>query len=249
MTKTSLKRPVRLSLARSAVLDAAGILLPVRCAGCGAGDRSVCSVCERALSPEVAANALSGLPIWSALRYDRAARRILLAFKDGDRTDAATFLARSLRPAVAEAQRAMGPASTAAAGAAALLPVLIPSTRSAWRRRGYHPTGMLLSRSRMLVPPLWRALRLARQTADQAGLPGNRRAENRAGSMSASPRLAGRRCLIVDDILTTGATVTEAARAIAEAGGEAVGAVTLARTPLRGGPQGSSVRDAHEGGS
>ncbi|AAT88511.1 hypothetical protein ATY41_11685 [Leifsonia xyli subsp. xyli] len=249
MTKTSLKRPVLLSLARSALLDAAGVLLPVRGAGCGAGDRSVCSVCERALSPEVAANAFSGLPIWSALRYDGAARRILLAFKDGDRTDAATFLARSFRPAVAEAQCAMAPAPTAAAGAAALLPVLIPSTRSAWRRRGYHPTGMLLARSRMLVPPLWRALRLARQTADQAGMPGNRRAENRAGSMRASPRLAGRRCLIVDDILTTGATVTEAARAIAEAGGEVVGAVTLAHTPLRGGEERGSERGLRKGRS
>ncbi|MFP3380468.1 hypothetical protein SB767_29550, partial [Bacillus sp. SIMBA_069] len=99
-------------------------------------------------------------------------------------------------------------------GSAALLPVLVPSTRAAWRRRGYHPTRSVLARAHILVPPLWGALRLSRQTADQAGLTLDQRSGNRAGSIVASRRLAGRDCLIVDDIVTSGATVAESARAI-----------------------------------
>jgi predicted amidophosphoribosyltransferase len=57
------------------------------------------------------------------------------------------------------------------------------------------------------------------------------RAENLEGAFVARRRLDGRRFVIVDDILTSGATLNEAARAIAAAGGEVVGGATLAFTP------------------
>ena len=212
------------STIRDAVLDASAVLLPVSCAGCSAPDRSLCADCARALTPEVRRHTASGVPLWSALDYDDIPRTVLLAYKDGGRVDAAAALARALRPALA-----------AAAGTqrSAVVPVLIPSTRAAWRRRGYHPTGMVLARSRALAPPLWRALRLTRQTADQAALGTVERAGNRAGSLVASPRVRGRRCVIVDDIVTSGATIAEAARAIRAAGGSIAGAAAVARTPRR----------------
>ncbi|MEY9951132.1 ComF family protein [Leifsonia sp. EB34] len=209
---------------RDAVLDAAAVLLPVSCAGCSAPDRSLCAGCVQALAPEVRRHTVRGVAVWSALDYDDVPRTVLLAYKDGGRVDAARALAGALRPALA-----------AAAGSRwrAVVPVLIPSTRAAWRRRGYHPTGMVLARTRALAPPLWHALRLTRQTADQAALGSAQRADNRAGSMVASRRLSGRRCVIVDDIVTSGATIAEAARAIGAAGGTVGGAATLARTPRR----------------
>ncbi len=218
------------TLVRESLLDAAAILLPVRCAGCGAPDRALCNQCGSALRPEVRVDTIGDLPVWSALPYDGVARRVLLAYKDGGRVDLARALARALREAIAEAQRRSGRVG----GGPALLPVLIPSTRAARRRRGYHPTRSVLARAHILVPPLWQALRLSRQTADQAGLSAADRSGNRAGSMRASPRLAGRDCLIVDDILTSGATIAEAARAIRAAGGHVTGAAAIARTPLRG---------------
>jgi predicted amidophosphoribosyltransferase len=212
------------STIRDAVLDASAVLLPVSCAGCSAPDRSLCPDCARALAPEVRRHTVAGVTVWSSLDYDDLPRTVLLAYKDGGRVDAAGALARALRPALAEA---------AGERRSDLVPVLIPSTRAAWRRRGYHPTGILLARSRVLAPPLWRALRLTRQTADQARLGSAERAGNRAGSMVASQRLRGRRCVIVDDIVTSGATIAEAARAIGAAGGSVSGAATVARTPRR----------------
>lgn len=238
------------TLIRESLLDAAAVVLPVRCAGCRRPDRSLCDECGEALRPAATVEVVGGIPVWSALAYDGIARRVLLAYKDGGRVDVARALARALRSAIAEAQRRIasperagsggarraGEAQSARAaepGAAALLPVLIPSTRAAWRRRGYHPTRSVLARAHILVPPLWRALRLSRETTDQAGLSASERSGNRQGSMVASSRLAGRDCLIVDDIVTSGATVVEAARAIRSVGGRVAGAAAIARTPRR----------------
>ena len=230
------------TLVRESLLDAAAIVLPVRCAGCRRPDRSLCDECDAELRPVTRLDAVGEIPVWSALSYEGVARRVLLAYKDGGRVDVVRALARALRSAVAEAQRQAarggghsGGADAAGAAGAALLPVLIPSTRSAWRRRGYHPSRSVLARAHILVPPLWRALRLSRQTADQVGLNAAQRSGNRQGSFVASKRLAGRTCLIVDDIVTSGATIAEAARAIQAAGGRVAGAAAIARTPLRAG--------------
>ncbi|GAA0427416.1 ComF family protein [Leifsonia naganoensis] len=220
-----------ISVLRESVRDAAAVLLPVRCSGCGEADRSLCSACRRELTPRVSAATAGGVPLWSALEYSGVPRRVLLAFKESGRVDAAPALGRALRAAIVEAQRAS--AVPAGRRADALLPVLIPSTAAARRKRGFHPSGMMLDRACILVPPLWRALRLTRQTDDQAGLSSAGRAANRDGSLAASRRLRGRRCLIIDDIVTSGATVAEAARAIEAVGGVVVGAAAVARTPRR----------------
>jgi predicted amidophosphoribosyltransferase len=223
ITTSAPSAPVR-RYVHDALLDAAAVLLPVRCAGCSAPDRSVCAACVRRLEPQQRMRTVSGIAVSSALDYDDVARAVLLGFKDAGRVDVASVLAGALRAALiaATARRRAAP-----------VPVLIPSTRAAWRRRGYHPTAMILSRSRILVPPLWRALRLTRQTVDQAGLSSHDREHNRDGSLVASSRVAGRRCLLVDDIVTTGSTLAEAARAIRAAGGDVVGAATIAQTPRR----------------
>ncbi|WP_213814303.1 ComF family protein [Glaciihabitans sp. dw_435] len=209
--------PQLLHLARDALLDALAVISPVECAGCGEPDRSLCAACRRQLVLRPTESTLpGGLLVTSALRYEGAVRRVILAFKESNRTDVAGALARTLEGVVREAS----------AGPIDIVPV--PTSRSAWRRRGYDPVALICDCAGLR--PL-RALVQTRSTRSQKTLGATERASNLAGSMAARRRLTGRKILLVDDVLTTGATLAEAERAARQAGAEIAGAVTLAFTP------------------
>ena len=192
-----------------ALLDALAVLFPVDCAGCGAADRSVCAACTASLiEPAIESRTPGGLRVRSALRYEGTTRTLLLALKEDNRTDVARTLRGNLAPL-------LDPALTL---------VAVPPSRQAYRRRGYDPV-------RMLLPRTLRVLEATRQTSAQKSLGEHERARNRAGSLRATRSLAGLRLAIADDVMTTGSTLDEAARAIRAAGGEVVEAVTLAATP------------------
>jgi len=210
---------------RDALLDAVALLCPVECAGCGADDRFLCGQCRAVLLPDVTVHAVDqqqvgGLRVHAALRYELRVRRVILAFKEHERTDVAAALAAPLTAAVRAA-------IAAAPGSRPVELALVPSGRAAFRRRGYDPVLLLVRRAggrpeRVLLP--------ARATGTQKVLGAEDRAVNVRGAFVAARRLDGRRFLLVDDILTSGATIAEAARAIAAAGGEVVGGATLAFT-------------------
>ena len=213
--------------------DAWAVLFPVECAGCSADDRALCDECRAALLPDVTVRSVGGalghgpsagglrvhsLRVHSGVRYEGRVRRVILAFKEQGRTDAAAALARPLAAAVTAAR--------IAAPAAELLPV--PSTRAAYRRRGYDPVRLLASRAHLTVS---RELTQARSTGAQKALDLEQRAANRVGAFRARRSLEGRAFIILDDVVTSGATLLEAARVVREAGGEVLGAATLAFTP------------------
>jgi predicted amidophosphoribosyltransferase len=212
--------------AARAVLDAWAVLAPTECSGCGAPDLALCAACRYALAPQVHLCRRDGVPVWVALDYSGVARRVIGAYKDGGRTDAAGPLAAPLRAAVVAALSA-STASAPPPGAAGVHLVIIPSSRRAWRARGYHPVELLLGRAGLAQSPV---LRQAADVADQVGLGKLARDRNKRGSLVARRPLDGLRCLVVDDIVTTGATILEARRAVLEAGGEVVGLVALAET-------------------
>jgi ComF family protein len=203
---------------RDSVRDAWALLMPVECAGCGSADRAVCPDCRRALLPEpVSRTTGSGLEVVTALRYEGVVRRVILSLKEQGRTDAA----RALSPALAAAVGlAVGPADIEVTA--------IPSSRAAYRRRGYDPVALLLRGAGVRAVPV---LRSVRATAHQKTLSATERAANLRGAFAARGSLAGRQFLLVDDVLTTGATLEEGRRAIVEAGGAVLGAATLAFTP------------------
>ncbi len=184
-------------------------------------------------------------PTWAASPYAGATRAALVAFKDGDRRDLAVVLAPMLSIAVAAALA--GDPRLFAVLASCNGPVFVvpvPSSPSAVRRRGDAPQELLtlaavgllgLSQSELVVSP---ALTLRRRVADQAGLDHRQRADNLDRAMQVQPRwrnnIQGVTALLVDDVLTTGATLAEAARALTAGGASHVAAATVAATQRRG---------------
>jgi predicted amidophosphoribosyltransferase len=187
-------------------------------------------------------------------------RAALVAFKDGDRRDLATVLAPMLSAAMVSAlvldlrpgASGSGPAAAVRFGRWPVLVVPVPSSRSAVRRRGDAPLELLTraaarqcarSGTELILSP---ALRLRRRVADQAGLNHGQRAANLEQAMQVRPRwqagVQGATCLLVDDVLTTGATLVEAARALRAGGAAHVAAATVAATQRHGIPAGGVCR-------
>lgn len=112
----------------------------------------------------------------------------------------------------------------------ALVPV--PSTPRRNRERGFDPA-VLLARetARRLRLPVRRLLTRRGETPAQSETPAARRAENVAGAFQGRPASRGLKLLLVDDVLTTGATASAAAWALRDAGAARVEVVVLSRTP------------------
>lgn len=215
--------PDLLRMLRTAALDALAILLPVDCAGCGEPDRGVCGACSAALAPAPILRAVGSPPlrVWAGGDYAGVRRRVLLAVKESGRTDAASTLSSGLAAAVIAALGDLERSENVE-----LCPV--PSSRAGRRRRGFDPVRLLADRGGLRLTP---GLRRTRAGRAQKRLGIRERERNAQGSLVASRSLVGHRMLIVDDVVTTGATLHEARRALVEAGAEVVGAAVCASTP------------------
>jgi ComF family protein len=227
------------------------LILPPRCLRCGIaveGPARVCAECWRSLTflgpPQcrlcgyplphaVPAAPLCGEctrnePVYdrarAALRYDDGARRLILAFKHADRTDTAPAFGAWLARAGAELL----------IDADLIAPV--PLHRFRLLKRGYNQAAILAhalaeEAGLPLIPDL---LQRRRATASQQGLSGRARLANvTAGAFRVHPwqrqRLRDRRVVLIDDVLTTGATVGACARVLRRAGASRVDVLTLAR--------------------
>ena len=107
----------------------------------------------------------------------------------------------------------------------------IPTSRAAMRRRGFRVPELVARRAALAPRSL---LAPTRRTADQRGLDRDQRQANVEGSLTArtsAPDAGIRRVVIIDDVVTTGATLDEAARALRAAGWDVAGAATIAATP------------------
>ena len=210
--------------------DAIGVLLPIDCAGCGAPDRALCDECRALLvvgeghsfGDQLLADSTR---VVSAVPYEGQVRRMILGLKEHGRTDIVRELALPLRVAI----------ESVVVGAGSCVEVCpVPSSRQAQRRRGYRPVHSLTRAAGFRLAP---ALRQVTATAQQKSLDLAHRGLNLQGALAASPYAEGRRFVLVDDVVTSGATLFEAARALRGVGAEVVGAATLAFTPLRIAPK------------
>jgi ComF family protein len=218
---------------RNAVLDGIALLLPVECAGCGVPDRALCTACRPALAPDPSSRRLAdGTPVFSGLDYDGTVREVILAYKEQGRTGLARYLAPALASAVSEAVSSVADGGNSG-GAQRLELVTVPGSRRARRRRGFDPVVALVARAGM---DRARVLAPAAPHPAQKTLSLEQRAANLAGVFTVRAPVAGRRFLLVDDVVTTGATFLAVATALRDGGAQVVAAAAVASTPRIHGP-------------
>jgi ComF family protein len=225
-------------LARAATRALLALVYPPRCAACGepAAEEPFCAVCAAAVDPVPSGCARCGLPGPEALCGGcRAAPPAFDAVRagglfGGPLADAVHAFKYGNRPALG---RPLGAwlAARAPLPARALV-VSVPLARRRRIERGYDQAALLadaLARAAGL-PRARRALVRTRETPPQVGRSRAERARNVAGAFLATPGgVAGRDVVLVDDVVTTGATVDAAAAALRKAGARSVVVVALAR--------------------
>ncbi len=216
----------------------ADLLLPQHCAGCDAPGAGVCVACRLALLHEVSgpfpvhrANAATGPPIYALADYQGRVRSVLLAFKERDRRD----LAVPLGELFAAALPRLPSVAPAADGTWWLVPV--PSRTVAARRRG---GSHLLRLTRATATALAAAghpvgvapvLRLAAGVRDSVGLDRRGRAANLHGRVTFAPAAApppGTPVVLLDDIVTSGATAAACAYRLHRSGHPVSAVLTIA---------------------
>jgi predicted amidophosphoribosyltransferase len=223
-------------LIRSAFSAAWALVAPVECVGCGHHDVVVCDDCAAGLVPNrhVAALAVgnAAVPLVAGLAYDGVARRALLAFKEEGRTELARWLAPAVDAAVVEAYRQA--ARYGASRRESPLLVAVPGSYAGLARRGVTPTDVLLRAAGLHAT---RALSPARShgPAQKARRLDERLARDRTVVVRGAERLLGRRVVLLDDVVTSGATLQAAAAALRAVGAEVVACAAVMATLRRSG--------------
>lgn len=210
---------------------AADLFLGAACPGCGRPALALCAACATDITPDPRSVRVSDELVAAVSgEHDGVLRLAIVAWKEEGRASLLRPLAHLLAASVVEV---LGDSATP------LTLVPVPSSRRSRRARGCDVVDDLarcaaaLLRATGTDVTVRQALVLVRQTADQTGLGARDRARNLRDALGlrTARGLAGRDVIVVDDIVTTGATLQEATRALAAAGHEPLAAAAMAHRP------------------
>lgn len=202
------------------------LVLPLECGGCGAPGTRWCSTCASTLAvhtdqPIVISPRLDpGVPVFSLGRYAGARRAAVIAMKEHGRTDLIAPIAmavgdgltRLLAWGIVEAPLTVVPA---------------PTRRSAARRRGGDPVTALARTAAVPGTDVVPALRMRAFTRDSVGLSPGQRQRNIAGRVKLCTPVCGE-VMLLDDVVTTGATACESVRVLQTAGAHVTAILAVA---------------------
>lgn len=204
------------------------LVLPLECGGCGAPSTRWCAACARqlAVKPDqphlITPRVDPGVPVLSLGRYAGARREAIVALKEHGRADLIDPLAAVLRSGLHNLL-------TWGLIATPLTIVPAPTRRSAARRRGGDPVTRMARAATVghHGVDVVQALRLRALVRDSVGLSGADRQRNIAGRVKVVKPVSGN-VLVVDDIVTTGATAGESVRMLGLAGAHVAGVLSIA---------------------
>ena len=207
------------------------LIFPSRCVACGVLGLSLCSQCRRGWHPhsyqsEIGRDAATRLTVFSSVLYSPIAQKIILGAKESHLKVCDQLVSEAITHSL---QRVLINSSVDF-----LIP--IPSRPAAARLRGRQFINEISQgASKACSIPIASALRHRRRVKDQSGLDSQARWNNVEGAFVVEGEYGLRgSVLLIDDLVTTGATLSEAARALRYAGIKVVGAVTAALAqPLR----------------
>ncbi len=202
------------------------LLFPTRCFGCHTVGFSICYTCRAEWNPRYYSSHISKLRVHSAVIYSKTASRILLAAKEQGLKGADTLIIDSLVHVLSQGEFDHHNIR--------LVP--IPSSSNAIRRRGRSFIVEITDAvAKIMGLPQTDCLELIRKVRDQSGLHATDRSHNLHGAFGLKKGAFPRGDLIlIDDVVTTGATLGEAARVLKSQGFHVLASVTACvAQPLR----------------
>ena len=213
------------------------IIFPSRCIGCSRLGISICSECRKQWHPHFYHRAINFngeiFPVFSAIHYSPIASRVLLSAKESQLKAADQLIVNGIVHPLKLFINRYGPATL----------ISIPSRKSANRKRGRNFLQEITAAVALEVDlPYQSPLTHIRKVRDQSQLNLVDRSANISGAFSISSDFAsqiyagntGPKIIVIDDLITTGATLAEAIRALRTAGFTVLGAVTSCTAkPLR----------------
>jgi predicted amidophosphoribosyltransferase len=195
------------------------LIFPSRCIGCSALGLEICSICRRYWHPHIYrrwSHTSPHFPIYSAIPYSPIAGKVILAAKERGLSSADNLIVNALTHALRYCIKEQGQG----------LLVPIPSRKSIARIRGRQfITDLSHQLSEKSGLPTYENLSHIRVVRDQSSLAAHDRFVNISGALTSLRYLSGK-AILIDDLVTTGATINEAARALREKGIEVAAAVT-----------------------